>query len=55
MPNFKCADLGMDCPFQASALTEKALMKKISKHAAEVHNMKEIAPDMMEKIKAAIK
>lgn len=55
MPSFKCKDLGMDCPFETSALTKGSLIKKISKHAADVHNMKEISPDMMEKIKAAIK
>jgi predicted small metal-binding protein len=55
MPSFKCKDIGMDCPFEASALTHGSLMKKIAKHASEAHNMKEIAPDTMEKIKAAIK
>lgn len=55
MPTFKCKDLGMDCPFEASALTKGSLLKKITKHAADVHNMKEIPPDMMEKFKAAMK
>ena len=55
MPSFKCKDIGMDCPFEASALTENGLMKKIAKHAADVHNMKEVDPETMKKIKAAIK
>jgi predicted small metal-binding protein len=55
MPSFKCKDIGMSCPFEASALTESGLMKKISKHAAEAHNMKEVDPETMKKIKAAIK
>lgn len=55
MPEFKCKDLGMDCPFEAKAWTQGSLMKKISQHAADVHNMKDISPDTLTKIKAAIK
>ncbi len=54
-PDFKCKDIGMECGFEASAWTEGGLMKKISVHAAEVHNIKEISPDLMDKIKKAIK
>jgi len=46
----------MDCPFEASAATEEALMKKITEHALSAHNMKPPYPeDMMKKIKKAIK
>jgi len=55
MLEFKCKDLGMDCSFEAKAWTQGSLMKKISQHASDVHNMKEISPDMLTKIKAAIK
>lgn len=56
MPSFKCRDLGMDCPFEATANTEEELMKKITEHATKVHNMKPpFPPDMMAKIKKAIK
>jgi len=54
-PSFKCKDIGMECGFEASAWTKGSLMNKISKHAAEAHNMKEIPPDVLEKIKKAIK
>jgi predicted small metal-binding protein len=55
LPSFKCKDIGLDCPFEATAATEDELMKKISAHAASVHNMKTVPPDMMAKIKKAIK
>ena len=55
MPSFKCKDLGMACPFEATAKSEDELMSKIKKHAAQAHDMKEIPPDMMEKIKKVIK
>ena len=55
MPSFKCADVGMDCGFEATADTEEELMKKITDHAREAHQMETIPPDMVEKVKQAIK
>jgi predicted small metal-binding protein len=55
MPSFKCKDVGMNCPFEAKAKTEEELLKKIAEHASKVHNMKTISPDMMTKVKKAIK
>ena len=55
MPSIKCKDLGMDCGFKATAETEEELLKMVAAHAAEVHGMKEISPEVMEKVKAAIK
>jgi len=56
MPSFKCKDLGMKCDFEATAKTEEELMKKITEHAAKVHNMKQpFPPDMMQKVKKAVK
>jgi len=55
MPSIKCKDVGMDCGFEATAETEEELMKKIAEHAAEVHGMKTIPPELLEKVKAAIK
>jgi predicted small metal-binding protein len=55
MPSFKCRDTGMACSFETSADTESELMTKIAKHAGEAHGMKTISPDMMQKVKKAIK
>ena len=55
MPSFKCRDIGMTCGFEATASTEQELMKKVADHATAVHNFKAIPPDLMEKIKKAIK
>jgi len=55
MPSIECKDLGMDCGFKATAETEDELLKKAAEHAAEVHGMKEISPEMMEKVKSIIK
>lgn len=55
MPSFKCKDLGMNCPFEATAKTEEDLLKKTVEHASKAHNMKTISLDMMAKVKKAIK
>jgi predicted small metal-binding protein len=55
MPSFACKDIGMDCKFQTTAPTEAELMKKIAEHAKSAHNITTIPPDLMGKIKAAIK
>jgi predicted small metal-binding protein len=54
MPSFVCKDLGMDCPFTASAPTEAELEKKIAEHAKKAHNLN---PDkeMWKKIKTVIR
>jgi predicted small metal-binding protein len=55
MPSFKCTDIGMVCAFEANAKTEDELMKKIGEHAAKAHNITTVPPELMTKIKKAIK
>lgn len=54
MLSFKCRDIGMDCPFETTAINEEEMMKKIAKHARNMHNIMELKPDMVAKIKKAI-
>ena len=55
MPSFKCKDIRLDCPFEATAKTSAELMKMIVVHANKEHHMKSLPHDIMEKIKKAIK
>jgi predicted small metal-binding protein len=55
MPSFACKDIGMNCAFQTTAPTEAELVKKIAEHARTAHQMDSVPPDVMEKIKKAIK
>ena len=55
MLSFACKDIGMQCPFKTTAKTEAELMEKIKEHAAKVHGMNEVPPNMEEQIKGAIK
>lgn len=51
----RCADVGGDCSFEASADTEEELLEKVAEHARRDHEMKEIDPDMQKKVRAAIR
>lgn len=46
----RCADVGMDCDFVAKADTQEELMQKVAKHANEVHGIKEITPELKQKV-----
>ena len=52
---FSCSDTGMACGFQIRAKTMEEVMKHARLHAAEAHGMKEVPPDLANKIKANIK
>ncbi len=53
--SFRCKDIGMDCGFETKADSMETLMPKITKHASEAHNMKQIPEDLKKKVSAAIK
>ena len=55
MASFKCTDLGMKCSFEIKDENQDELMQIIALHAEKSHNMKEFPPDMLEKVKKAIK
>jgi predicted small metal-binding protein len=52
---FSCRDIGMACGFQVRAKTEAEVMEHAKMHALKAHGMKEIPPEMAEKIKANIR
>jgi len=45
----------MQCNWEASSPKKEELMKQITDHAGKVHNIKNFPPDMVAKVKAAIK
>ena len=50
-----CAEIVPDCPFTASAATEEEVMTKVVAHAAHVHGITDVTPELAAKVKAAIK
>ena len=50
-----CAEIVPDCPFTASALSEEELLKLVAAHAAHDHGITEVSPELIAKVKSAIK
>ena len=46
---------GRGCDFEARAENEAELMKKLQEHARTAHGFKDIPPELVAKVKAAIK
>lgn len=55
MASFKCKDVGMKCKFEVKTGNQDEIMPIIAVHAEKSHNMKEISPEMLEKVRKAIK
>jgi len=51
----RCADTGVKCDWVGRAATEEELFKLATKHAQDVHGIKEIPKKLWAKAKAAIK
>jgi predicted small metal-binding protein len=55
MATFKCKDLGMQCGFEVTDENQDELMKIVALHAEKTNGMKDVSPDMVTKIKKAIR
>jgi predicted small metal-binding protein len=53
--SIKCCDVGVACDFEARAENEVELMKKVAEHARTAHGFKDIPPELVAKVKAAIR
>jgi predicted small metal-binding protein len=55
MPSFKCKDIGMSCSFEIKDDNQDELMSIVALHADKTHNIKQVSPELADKIKKAIK
>jgi predicted small metal-binding protein len=53
MKHLRCVVPG--CGFELKTETEEELMKHVGNHAAHVHGLTEVPPDLAAKVKAAIR
>jgi predicted small metal-binding protein len=51
---FRCRDLGLDCAAVIRAGTEEEILKQAAEHASAVHDMQEVPPEVVVKVRAAI-
>jgi predicted small metal-binding protein len=50
-----CGDVVPGCAWKAEAATENELLEKVAAHAGHDHGIKDITPEVLKKVKAAIK
>ena len=51
----KCRDVGVDCDFEAHGKNEAELLQKAAEHAKGCHQGVQMTPELVAKIKGAIK
>lgn len=55
MKNLACNDVVPGCAFTARAETEEALLGVVAEHADHAHGVKEVTPELLRKVKEAIR
>jgi predicted small metal-binding protein len=50
-----CRDIGFDCDGVVRAETEDELLQKVAEHAKSIHNLDEVTPEIVEKVKSVIR
>ncbi len=50
-----CGDVVAGCKFKAEAATEQELVQQVARHAAEVHGLHEVTPEVLKKVQDAIR
>ena len=51
----QCRDVGFDCEGVIRAKTEKEALKLAAEHAKAAHGLKEVTPEVVEKIKSVMR
>jgi len=50
-----CRDVGVDCDFVARGATVEEVMEKAREHATKDHGFGDIPPELVDRVKAAIR
>ena len=50
----RCRDIGFDCDGIIKAEDEEELMTQVTAHAGEVHDITEVTPELVEKVRSAV-
>jgi predicted small metal-binding protein len=51
----RCRDVGLDCEGELRADTEEELLRQAAEHAQTAHQMKDMPPEVVAKVRAAIR
>jgi predicted small metal-binding protein len=55
MKKIACHDVVPGCSFTASADTEEELLARVATHAGSAHDVKDVTPELLDKVKRAIR
>jgi predicted small metal-binding protein len=55
MKRIACHDVVPGCSFTASADTEEELLARVATHAGSAHDVKDVTPELLDKVKRAIR
>jgi predicted small metal-binding protein len=50
-----CADMGVNCDFKATGDTLQEVLQKAGAHAAEVHGITNMPPEMLAQVESMVK
>jgi predicted small metal-binding protein len=51
----RCRDIGMSCDFEVRATNDEEILRRAAEHAQIVHGMKEMPPEVVAQVRAAIR
>ena len=51
----RCRDVGVDCDFEARGETEQEVLDQCAEHGRTAHGMQELTPELVAKVRAAIR
>lgn len=51
----RCGDVMPGCNFVATGATEDEVLKKAAQHAKDKHNVQQLTPDLVAKVKVVIR
>lgn len=52
---FGCGDVIQGCKFQVTAENEQELLQQVAAHAAAAHGVKDVTPELVARVRAAVK
>jgi predicted small metal-binding protein len=55
MKAVQCRDVGVDCDFVAKGETVEDVLRQCGEHASSAHGFTDVPPELVDKIKAAIR
>ena len=55
MRRISCRDIGVDCDFVATGNSEEELLKACAEHGKRAHNMQQLSPELMQKVKSGMR